>query len=68
MRRSVITGIGIVSCIGRNKSEVLESLNMGRSGISFNESYKEIGMKSHVSGSIDINTSDLIDRKIFCNY
>ena len=64
MRRSVITGIGIVSCIGRNKSEVLESLNMGRSGISFNESYKEIGMKSHVSGSIDINTSDLIDRKI----
>ena len=64
MRRSVITGIGIVSCIGRNKSEVLESLNMGRSGISFNESYKEIGMKSHVSGTIDINTSDLIDRKI----
>ena len=64
MRRSVITGIGIVSCIGCNKSEVLESLNMGRSGISFNESYKEIGMKSHVSGSIDINTSDLIDRKI----
>ena len=64
MRRSVITGIGIVSCIGRNKSEVLESLNMGRSGISFNDSYKEIGMKSHVSGSIDINTSDLIDRKI----
>ena len=64
MRRSVITGIGIVSCRGRNKSEVLESLNMGRSGISFNDSYKEIGMKSHVSGSIDINTSDLIDRKI----
>ena len=64
MRRSVITGIGIVSCIGRNKSEVLESLNIGRSGISFNDSYKEIGMKSHVSGSIDINTSDLIDRKI----
>ena len=64
MRRSVITGIGIVSCIGHNKSEVLESLNMGRSGISFNDSYKEIGMKSHVSGSIDINTSDLIDRKI----
>ena len=64
MRRSVITGIGIVSCIGRNKSEVLESLNMGRSGISFNDSYKEIGMKSHVSGSIDINTSDLIDRNI----
>ena len=64
MRRSVITGIGIVSCIGRNKVEVLESLKMGRSGISFNQSYKEIGMKSHVSGSIDINTSELIDRKI----
>jgi len=64
MRRSVITGIGIISCIGNNKLEVLESLNKGRSGIRFNQSYKEIGMKSHVSGSIDINTSELIDRKI----
>ena len=64
MRRSVITGIGIVSCIGNNKHEVLESLNMGRSGISFNQAYKEIGMRSHVSGSVDINASELIDRKI----
>ena len=64
MRRTVITGIGIVSCLGINKNEVLESLKIGRSGIRHNELYAEIGMRSQVSGSIQIDLSELIDRKI----
>lgn len=63
MKRVVITGCGIVSCIGNNKEQVLDSLRNGKSGISHNESYVEQGLKSHVSGSIDINASDYINRK-----
>ena len=64
MRRAVITGIGIVSCIGNNKAEVTDSLKNGVSGITRNESYADIGMRSHVSGSVNIDTESLIDRKI----
>ena len=64
MRRAVITGIGIVSCIGNNKAEVTDSLKNGISGITRNESYADIGMRSHVSGSVNIDTESLIDRKI----
>ncbi|MFL2855951.1 MAG: beta-ketoacyl-ACP synthase I [Pseudohongiellaceae bacterium] len=64
MRRVVITGIGIVSCLGNNKAEVLDSLKSGRSGIRFNEEYAEIGMRSHVSGSVQLDTAELIDRKL----
>ena len=63
MRRAVITGIGIVSCIGNNKAEVTDSLRHGKSGIKHNESYAEIGMRSHVSGSVEIDSKSLIDRK-----
>ena len=64
MRRAVITGIGIVSCIGNNKAEVTDSLKNGISGITRNESYADIGMRSHVSGSVNVDTESLIDRKI----
>ena len=64
MRRAVITGIGIVSCIGNDKEEVLKSLKEGRSGISFQEEYKELGFRSQIAGSIDIDLDSLIDRKI----
>ena len=64
MRRVVITGIGIVSCLGNNKAEVLDSLKNGRSGIRFNEEYAELGMRSHVSGSVQLDTAELIDRKL----
>ena len=64
MKRVVVTGIGIVSCLGNDKESVLESLKAGRSGIRHNSSYEEIGMRSHVSGSVQIDTSELIDRKI----
>ena len=64
MRRVVVTGIGIVSCLGNGKTAVLDSLKSGRSGIRHNQTYADIGMRSHVSGSIDINVSELIDRKL----
>lgn len=64
MRRVVVTGIGIVSCLGNDQKTVLESLRTGRSGISFNPEYKEVGMRSQVSGSVSIDTEALIDRKI----
>ncbi len=64
MRRVVITGLGAVSCIGNNKDEILESLRQGRSGIVANESYREMGLRSQVSGSCNINTAEHIDRKV----
>ena len=64
MRRVVVSGLGVVSCLGNSKSEVLSSIRSGRSGIVFNESFKESGMRSHVSGSVDINTDEMIDRKV----
>ena len=63
MRRVVITGLGIVSCLGNNKATVLDALQTGRSGIRFREDYKELGFRSHVAGTIDIDFAALIDRK-----
>ena len=65
MNRVVVTGMGIVSSLGANKSEVLESLKSAKSGIEFSEKYSEMGLRSHVHGSIpEIDTSDVIDRKM----
>ncbi len=63
MKRVVITGLGIVSCIGNNTASALESLREGKSGIRFREDYKELGMRSHVAGTIDIDFKEHIDRK-----
>ena len=63
MRRVVITGMGIVSCLGNDAEAVTQSLKEGRSGIRFNETYKEMGMRSQVAGVPDINLEDFIDRK-----
>jgi 3-oxoacyl-[acyl-carrier-protein] synthase-1 len=64
MKNVVVTGMGIISCIGSGLNEALSSLKNGKSGITSNSTYKEMGFRSHVSGSIDINLSDLIDRKV----
>ncbi len=64
MKRVVVTGMGIVSCLGNDKTAVLDALRNGRSGIKFQETYKEKGLRSHVAGSIDIDLSALIDRKV----
>jgi len=64
MRRVVITGAGIISCIGNNKKEVLDSLLNTKSGIIFSEEYKKYNFRSQVCGTIKINLNDLIDRRI----
>lgn len=64
MKRAVITGMGLVSPLGNNVAETLESLKETRSGIRFQESYKEMGLRSQVAGSIHIDVEALIDRKL----
>ena len=64
MKNVVITGVGIKSCIGNDYNDVLVNLQEGKSGITFNETYSEMGFRSCISGSININLSDYIDRKL----
>jgi len=63
MRRVVVSGLGIASCLGFGKEEVLQSLRAGKSGISFQEEYAERGFRSQVAGSIKIDFADHIERK-----
>ncbi len=63
MRRAVITGLGIVSCIGIDKKAVEESLRKGTSGISKSLDYEEHGFRSRVHGKPDINIEDFIDKR-----
>ena len=64
MRRVVVTGLGIVSCLGNDAQAVVEALRNGRSGIRFKEEYAELGFRSHVAGVVDIDLDELIDRKL----
>ncbi|WP_036302522.1 beta-ketoacyl-ACP synthase I [Methylotenera sp. L2L1] len=65
MRRVVITGFGIVSSLGNNKTEVLASLKSGQSGITYQPEYAAMGLRSHVAGSIkNLKVEELIDRKL----
>ncbi|MDD2661040.1 MAG: beta-ketoacyl-ACP synthase I [Methylococcales bacterium] len=64
MKRVVVTGLGIVSSIGNNRNEVVDSLKQGRSGITFAKTYEDLGFRSHVHGAINIDLDALIDRKI----
>ena len=63
-RRVVVTGMGIVSCIGNNVNEVLESLKAGKSGITFSPEYAEMGFRSHVYGKPNIALEDHIDKRM----
>ncbi|NVK30492.1 MAG: beta-ketoacyl-ACP synthase I [Gammaproteobacteria bacterium] len=63
MRRAVITGMGVVSCLGNSTDEVAASLKAVKSGISFVEDYAELGFRSHVAGRPNIDLSEHIDRK-----
>ena len=66
MKRTVVTGLGIISSIGNSTEEVTKSLKTLSSGITFNEANKEIGLRSQVSGNVkDIDLKGLIDRKIY---
>lgn len=64
MKRVVISGLGVVSPLGYNKGEVLESLREGKSGIRFQDEYAEMGLRSHIAGSIELDASEHIDRKL----
>ena len=63
MGRVVVTGIGIVSCLGNDAASVLESLKAGRSGITHRPEYVEMGLRSHVAGAVEIDFKERIDRK-----
>lgn len=63
MKRVVVTGLGIVSCLGNDAQQVLDSLRQGRSGIRFKPEYAELGFRSHVAGAVDIDIEALVDRK-----
>jgi len=63
VRRAVITGIGIVSCIGNDAATVTDSLKQGRSGIRYKPDYAERGLRSQVAGVIDIDLDELVPRK-----
>jgi len=63
LRRAVVTGVGIVSCLGNTKEQVAESLRLGRSGIVARPEYQERGMRSHVAGVPQVDFQELIPRK-----
>ena len=63
MKRVVVTGIGIVSCIGNTIKDVTDSLYNAKSGITFSEEYEKLGFRSHVYGKPQINLEEKIDRK-----
>ena len=65
MKRVVITGLGIISCIGNNVEEVLASLKAGKSGITHADDYAEMGFRSHVRGKPDIKLADHIDKRLW---
>ncbi|MEX0730294.1 MAG: beta-ketoacyl-ACP synthase I [Aquisalimonadaceae bacterium] len=63
MKRVVVTGLGIVSCLGNGVEAVSESLKNGRSGIRYKDAYREMGLRSQIAGVVDIELDDYIDRK-----
>ncbi|KAF3983435.1 MAG: beta-ketoacyl-ACP synthase I [Methylococcales symbiont of Hymedesmia sp. n. MRB-2018] len=64
MKRVVVTGLGIVSSIGNNRDEVVESLKLGKSGIVHADVYQEMGFRSHIHGEVKIDLDEFIDRKV----
>ena len=64
MKRVVVTGMGVVSCLGNDQATVIDALKQSKSGIRFSESYAEKGMRSNVYGRAEADIENLIDRKI----
>ena len=65
MRRVVVTGLGIVSCIGNNKAEVGDSLQAGRSGITFDEKQSELGFRSCISGRPTVDPKEHVHKRSY---
>lgn len=64
MKRVVITGMGIVSCLGNDRETVTTALKEGKSGIVFREDFEEMGLRCNVAARVDLDLAELIDRKI----
>ena len=64
MKRAVITGLGIVSCLGNDRETVTKSLREGISGIRFREDFAKMGLRCHVGAVLDIDPKEHIDRKV----
>jgi len=64
LKRVVVTGIGIVSCIGNTLKDVIDSLYNAKSGITFSKEHEELGFRSHVYGKPEINLEEKIDRRV----
>ncbi len=64
MKRVVVTGLGVVSSIGNNAVEVTRSLRDGKSGIEFVPQYRELGFRSQVAGTLEMNVDELVDRRL----
>lgn len=64
MKRAVVTGLGIISSIGNNRDEVVDSLRTGRSGIVHADVYEEMGFRCHVHGALNVDLDAMIDRKV----
>ena len=63
MKRAVITGYGVISCLGNDKMTVENALYNGNSGIRYREDFEQMGLKCHVGGVVDLNPAEYIDRK-----
>ena len=64
MKRVVVTGLGVISCIGNDQDEVTQSMKDGKSGIVFSPKYEEMGFRTHVHGQPNVNLEEKIDRKL----
>ena len=64
MKRVVVTGVGVISCLGNNQKDIYQSLINSKSGITFSEEYKEYNLKSLVHGIPNIKLEDYVDRKV----
>jgi 3-oxoacyl-[acyl-carrier-protein] synthase-1 len=64
VRRVVITGMGITSCLGNDLDTVSRALRESRSGITFLPDHAEAGLRSQVGGKVDLDLEALIDRKL----
>lgn len=65
LRRVVVTGMGIISCIGNDKNEVLDSLKAGTSGITFSQEHADLGFRSQVHGKPNIDLAEKIDKRLW---
>jgi len=64
VRRVAVTGLGVVASMGNDKQEILKALREGTSGIEFCDEYKELGFRSHIHGSVKLNTEEVVDRRV----